>query len=112
MTANIRSIRFVRLSDYYAPLREVADAADGAGFKTFKDNCLFCHSLRGIGGNKGVRLLEEYNFSRAPERDFFRREFFAFHNKDNPDKQDVAQFVDGDKIKAIAVFLKAVQDAG
>ena len=64
MTANIRELKFVRLNDYYAPLEKALGNSSMAqeGFEIFKNNCLFCHSLKGIGGNKGERLIEAYGF--------------------------------------------------
>jgi len=112
MTANIRELRFVRLSEYYAPL-------DAAGLKSmhaqrggqvFKDNCLFCHSLKGVGGNKGTNLLDRYDFAKgAGGGPQFKKDFTAFHHKDNPDKQDMEQFVDEETLRRIVVFLRDIQ---
>lgn len=109
MTANIRELRFVRLEDYYAPLREIGQGTPALreGMEAFKDNCLFCHSVKGIGGNKGVRLLTAYDFSRAPDRERFKADFASFHGKDNPDKQNVQQFVTGTMLEKIIRFLAA-----
>jgi cytochrome c2 len=112
MTANIRELQFVRLSEYYAPLDKVALQSMHAdrGGKVFKDNCLFCHSLKGIGGNKGTRLLKAYNFAKgAGGGPQFKKDFTAFHNKDNADKQDMEQFVDSDTLRRIVVFLRELQ---
>ena len=51
MTANIRELRFVHLSEYYGPLDKVALKSMHAhrGGEAFKNNCLFCHSLKGVG---------------------------------------------------------------
>jgi len=113
MTANIRELRFVRLSDYYAPLDKMALLSMHAdrGGKVFKDNCLFCHSLKGVGGNKGVNLLKAYNFAKeAGGGPQFKKDFTAFHNKDNVDKQDMEQFVDSDTLRRIVVFLRETQN--
>ncbi|MFQ5672517.1 MAG: hypothetical protein ACE5G9_05430 [Nitrospinales bacterium] len=109
VTANIREIKFVRLEDYYAPLKNIVRTAPEveSGLRAFKDNCLFCHSLRGVGGNKGVRLLDTYNFSGALGRDRFRADFFAFHGKDNADKQNLEQFVTSEEVREIGRFLRA-----
>lgn len=108
MTANIRELRFVRLEDYYAPLREIslASASMKAGLRVFQDNCIFCHSLKGIGGNKGVRLLAAYDFSSRSGQERFRADFAGFHGKDNPDKQNIQQFVAGEALEKIIEFLK------
>ena len=113
MTANIRELRFVRLSEYYAPLDTVALKSMHAhrGGQAFKDNCLFCHSLKGIGGNKGTDLLKAYNFAKGADGPRFKKDFAAFHHKDNADKQDMEQFVDTDTLRRIVVFLREMQDS-
>ena len=110
MTANIRELRFVRLTNYYAPLDNLALKSVNAhlGAQTFKDNCLFCHSLVGIGGNKGRALLEAYDFSKKAEAPRFKKDFAAFHHKDNADKQDMEQFVRAQTLQDVVVFLREV----
>lgn len=111
MTANIRELRFVRLSDYYAPLDAVALKSMHAhrGGQVFKDNCLFCHSLKGIGGNKGTNLMKAYDFTKGADGSNFKKDFTAFHHKDNADKQDMEQFMNSDTLRRIVVFLREVQ---
>lgn len=112
MTANIRELSFVRLSDYYAPLDAVAFESMHAhrGGQAFKDNCLFCHSLKGVGGNKGTNLLKAYDFAKeAGGGPQFKKDFAAFHNKNNADKQDMEQFMDMDTLRRIVVFLREIQ---
>lgn len=111
LTANIRELQFTRLRDYYAPLRESAGGSSPEGYSSFKDNCLFCHSLMGIGGNKGVRLLESYDFSQPDDKNKFRQDFFAFHHKDNADKQNVEQFVSESQLESMMEFLREVNDS-
>lgn len=112
MTANISEIIFVKLKDYYAPLAKVTrkhpDTSEG--LRVFQDNCLFCHSLKGIGGNKGIVLLESYNFSKKKDVNQFLADFKAFHNKDNVDKQNVDQFVSESELIDIAEFLLKAGD--
>lgn len=110
LTANIRELRFAKLEDYYAPLLKVAGTPPQAGFSAFKDNCLFCHSLLGVGGNKGVQLLKRYDFFHADGKEHFRKDFSLFHHKDNPDKQNVDQFVSETQMEAIIIFLRRVKD--
>jgi hypothetical protein len=112
MTANIRELKFVWLNDYYAPLVKIAGTSPKAqeGLEVFKNNCLFCHSLKGRGGNKGVRLLEAYDFSYKSDQIRMRRDFRDFHNKNNPDKQDVEQFVTQKKLGRVIDFLKNFDD--
>ncbi len=114
LTANIRELKFVRLSDYYAPLKKVSETSEKAkqGFEVYKNNCLFCHSLKGRGGNKGIRLLDDYAFSKAAEQKKFLTDFKSFHHKGNADKQDVEQFVTTKKLRSVAEFLLAMQRSG
>ena len=108
MTANIRELKLVRLNDYYAPLEKIAGSSTKAqeGLEVFKNNCLFCHSLNGRGGNKGTLLLEVYDFSYKSEQMRMLEDFRDFHNKNNPDKQDVEQFVTYKKLNRIIDYLK------
>ena len=112
LTANIRELKFVRLNDYYAPLERIAGSSVEAreGLEVFKNNCLFCHSLKGRGGNKGVRLLEVYGFSNDGDRKKFLTDFKKFHHKDNSDKQDIEQFVNQEKLERIIDYLKNFGD--
>jgi len=114
LTANIRELQFVKLNDYYMPLKKVATISDEArqGFEVYKNNCLFCHSLKGRGGNKGVRLLDEYSFSKLEGQEKFLNDFKNFHDKGNVDKQDVEQFVTGDQLKTVMHFLLALKKGG
>jgi hypothetical protein len=113
MTANIRELKFVQLNEYYAPLEKVAGTSKKAreGLEVFKNNCLFCHSLKGRGGNKGVRLLEVYDFSKKFDQLRMLRDFRDFHNKHNPDKQDVEQFVTHEKLNRVMDYLKKLRSA-
>ena len=114
LTANIKELQFVKLNDYYMPLKKVAAISDEArqGFEVYKNNCLFCHSLKGRGGNKGVRLLDEYSFSKLEGQEKFLNDFKIFHDKGNVDKQDVEQFVTGDQLKTVVHFLLALRKGG
>ena len=111
MTANIQELRFVQLSDYYAPLDKVTHKSMHAhqGGQAFKDNCLFCHSLKGVGGNKGTDLLKAYDFAKGADGPQFKKDFAAFHNKSNADKQDMEQFVGTDTLRQVVVFLRELQ---
>jgi len=113
MTANIRELKFVRLNAYYTPLEKIARHSPEAreGLEVFKNNCLFCHSLKGRGGNKGVRLLQAYGFSNDVDRKKFLKDFKKFHHKDNPDKQDVEQFVNEGQLQQITDLLLQVQNS-
>jgi hypothetical protein len=59
LTANISELLFFRLADYYAPVTEIAEKFPESkkGLSIFQDNCLFCHSIRNVGGiTKYVQL--------------------------------------------------------
>jgi len=114
LTANIRELKIVSSSDYYAPIKKYTKISKeaGQGFEVYKNNCLFCHSLKGRGGNKGVRLLDEYLFSKLEEQEKFLNDFKSFHDKGNVDKQDVEQFVTGDQLKTVVHFLLALRKGG
>ncbi|CCQ91129.1 putative Cytochrome c [Nitrospina gracilis 3/211] len=111
MTANIRALRFVKLADYYAPIANKLpqDEKVQAGFSFFTDNCLFCHALEGVGGNKGARLLSAFDYRKKSDRTKFEAAFKAFHSPDNPDKQNMEQFVSGGELENVAAFLAALQ---
>ncbi|MEK9629558.1 MAG: c-type cytochrome [Nitrospinota bacterium] len=110
LTANIRELKFVRLSDYYSPLKKLSKISGEAekGFEVYKNNCLFCHSLRGRGGNKGIRINKKYQLSDLAEQKKFLKDFKNFHDKNNADKQDVEQFVTVDQLIQVMSFLRAV----
>ena len=111
LTANIRELQFVKLKDYYKPLRKVAAISNEArkGFEVYKNNCLFCHGLKGKGGNKGVRLLDAYLFPKNEDQKKFLSDFKSFHNKNNSDKQDVKQFVTDGQLEKVIDFLLAFE---
>ncbi len=106
MTANIRELRLVRLRDYYAPIDRIGKGA--AGLPLFKDNCLFCHSLMHVGGNKGVNLLQAYDVSTFGDHLRFTRDFSAFHNPAS--SQNLQQFVDESALEDILDFLQRVAE--
>jgi hypothetical protein len=110
LTANIRELKFVRLNDYYAPLKKNTGSSPKSqeGLEVFKNNCLFCHSLKGVGGNKGARLIDAYGFSNDADRKKFLADFKNFHHKDNADKQDVEQFVTDEKLQRIMDYLTVI----
>jgi hypothetical protein len=110
MTANIREIKFVRLKDYYAPLEKMLGnkLRSQEGFQVFKNNCLFCHSLKGRGGNKGGHLIKKYEFLDEAGRSKFLMDFKNFHNKNNNDKQDFQQFVTYEKLERIIDYLVVI----
>jgi hypothetical protein len=107
LTANIRELKFVRSSDFYGPLKNIAKVSKEAsqGFEVYKSNCLFCHSLKGRGGNKGVRLLQVYELAKVKDQKKLLKDFKSFHHKGNADKQDIEQFVTSNQLQRIMDFL-------
>ena len=67
---------------------------------------LFCHSLKGRGGNKGLRLLEAYDLTDESDRKRMLVNFKNFHHKNNLDKQDIEQFITQRKLERVVDFLK------
>ena len=51
-------------------------------------------------------LLEVYDFSYKSEQMRMLGDFRGFHNKDNPDKQDVEQFVTQEELNYVMGYLK------
>jgi hypothetical protein len=111
MTANIDELLFIRLADYYAPLTGIAEKFPESqkGLKVFQNNCLFCHSIKKVGGNKGIPLLSTYKFADAKDVARFQKDFAAFHNPKNEEKQNVDQFVTDEQLNDVGDFLKAAQ---
>ena len=107
LTANIREVSFVNRERYYAPLNAVVrrHPKTAPGWKLYQDNCVYCHSLGGVGGNKGGPLAARFDFARPEDRRRFERAFLAFH-QNNPDKQNVAQFLPPGALEALADFLQ------
>ncbi len=107
LTANIKGMVLVKLDEYYALLDRVANEhpETAVGLKHFKDNCVYCHSLKGVGGNKGGSLLKKFDFSNESDHEQFKKRFLGFHHKDNADKQNIEQFVDEKDLTKIAGFL-------
>ena len=111
LTANIRELKFVRSSDYYGPLIKIAKVSKETiqGFEVYKNNCLFCHSLKERGGNKGARLLQVYELEKETGQKKLLSDFKIFHHKGNADKQDVEQFVTRDQLQRVMDFLLALK---
>ena len=106
-TANINELRFVRLEDYYAPLDSLVLKNSHAkfGLDIFKDNCLFCHSIRQVGGNKGTFLLSAFDLRLDGEKNRFRDRFIEIHGESNISKQNMSQFLINDQLDYLLAFL-------
>ena len=113
LTGNIMELKFVRSSDYYGPLIKIAKVSKEAsqGFEVYKNNCLFCHSLKGRGGNKGARLLQIYELEKETGQKKLLNDFKSFHHKDNADKQNVEQIVTHDKLQRVIDFLLTLKES-
>ena len=107
LAANISELRFVKLANYYALLNHAVKKGSPAsvGLKIFKDNCLFCHSIKGVGGNKGGSLPEAFDFSSQSEQQRFKDTFFLVHREDNANKQNTEQFLLPGHLDALVDFL-------
>ena len=108
LTANIKELRFVSLPNYYAPIESLKLTSDvsKAGLKTFKDNCIFCHSINNVGGNKGGSLVDKYALSLDREKQRFTEVFLKKHGIDNEEKQNTKQFLTNNSLDAVLKFLQ------
>jgi len=109
-TANITELRFVRLADYYAPLEslDLRNAYAQFGLELFKDNCLFCHSIKKVGGNKGTSLLSAFDLMSGGGKNRFKEKFFKMHGRGNITKQNTGQFLTNDQFDALLEFLDEI----
>jgi hypothetical protein len=107
LTANITELRFVSLADYYAPLRTLSTGNPSIhfGLDIFKDNCLFCHSINNIGGNKGTSLLVRFDLGLDSEKNRLKDRFIEMHGGDNSNKQNMEQFLVNDQFDLLLEFL-------
>ena len=106
-TANITELRFVRLVDYYSSLYslDLRNAYAQFGLELFKDNCLFCHSINKVGGNKGTSLLSTFDLISDEGINNFKEKFFKMHGRDNNTTQNTRLFLTDDQFDALLEFL-------
>ena len=106
-TANITELRFVRLVDYYSSLYslDLRNAYAQFGLELFKDNCLFCHSINKVGGNKGTSLLSTFDLISDEGINNFKEKFFKMHGRDNNTTQNTGLFLTNDQFDALLEFL-------
>ena len=106
-TANITELRFVRLVDYYSSLYslDLRNAYAQFGLELFKDNCLFCHSINKVGGNKGTSLLSTFDLISDEGINNFKEKFFKMHGRDNNTTQNIGLFLTNDQFDALLEFL-------
>ena len=114
LTANINELIFVRLADYYAPLESLNLRSTYAqlGLDIFKDNCLFCHSINNVGGNKGGSLLNKFDLRLGMEKRRFKETFSIMHGTDNENKQNTNQFLTDDHFDSLLKFLHEMAASG
>ena len=107
LTANITELRFISLDEYYAPLNslDLENANAQLGLGVFKSNCLFCHSINKVGGNKGTSLLSSFDLTFRSEKKRFKDRFLEKHGRDNDTKQNMGQFIDNNQFEALLEFL-------
>ncbi len=110
LTANIKELRFVSLTNYYAPIEtpNLTSDVSKVGLKTFKDNCVFCHSINSVGGNKGGSLVDKYVLILDRVKQRFTEEFFKKHGIDNEEKQNTKQFLTNNSLDAVLKFLQDI----
>jgi len=110
LTANIKELRFVRLSDYYAPLESLSSKNTYArfGLGIFKDNCLFCHSINEVGGKKGTSLLRAFDLRLDSEKNRFKDRFLEIHGMGSINNQNMEQFLVNDQLDSVLAFLYEV----
>ena len=108
LTANIKELRFVSLTNYYAPIEtpNLTSDVSKVGLKTFKDNCIFCHSINSVGGNKGGSLVDKYSLTLKREKQRFTEAFLKMHGIDNEEKQNTKQFLTDNSLDAVLKFLQ------
>jgi hypothetical protein len=106
-TANINELHFVKLADYYSPLRSLSSGnlSTETGLDLFKDNCLFCHAINNIGGNKGTSLLAQFDLRLDSENDRFKERFLETHGENSNNKQNMEQFLVEDHLGLLLEFL-------
>ncbi len=111
LPANIKNLRYVRWKDYYRPITAVLkrhSKQGQVGFEAFGDDCLYCHSLKGIGGNKGGDLTKKFQFSSKSGQTGFVQAFGIKHyNKTQ--YSSVKEFLRIKKAEKIAEFLSVMQ---
>ncbi len=63
-----------RFADRYPGLTPAATSSAGVkrGFETFRERCLFCHSLRGHGGTSSFDLVSPRNVTRYLPAEYLR----------------------------------------
>jgi hypothetical protein len=108
-TANINELRFVRFADYYAPLKVfgLKNISAQFGLDIYKNNCLFCHSINKVGGNKGSSLLSGFNLNLDSEKKRFKDRFIAKHGASSS-SQNMSQFLVKDQFESLLAFLHEV----
>jgi hypothetical protein len=107
LTANITELHFISLAEYYAPLNSLVQGNTNVqfGLSVFKDNCLFCHSINNVGGNKGTSLLSSFDLTLGGEKKRFKDKFLEKHGRNNDTKQNMGQFIDDNQFEALLEFL-------
>ena len=110
LTANIKELRFVSLTNYYAPVEPKNLTSDISifGLETFKDNCIFCHSINNVGGNKGGSLIDKYELTLDREKQRFTEAFLKKHGINNDEKQNIKQFLTNNSLDAVLKFLQDI----
>jgi len=98
------------LTNYYAPVEPQNLTSDIStfGLETFKDNCIFCHSINNVGGNKGGSLIDKYELTLDREKQRFTEAFLKKHGINNDEKQNIKQFLTNNSLDAVLKFLQDI----
>jgi hypothetical protein len=111
LPANIKNLRYVRWEDYYKPIAAVLKKypkQGELGFEAYGDDCLYCHSLRGIGGNKGGDLTKKFQLSSQSGQNGFVQAFGIKHYSKGQ-YSSVEDFLHKKKARKIAEFLSIIK---
>ncbi len=112
LPANIKNLRYVRWESYYKPITTILkrySKQGQVGFEVFGDDCLYCHSLKGIGGNKGGDLTKKFQLSsKSGQRGFIQAFGIKHYNKGQ--YSSVQEFVLQKKAQKIAEFLNIIKN--
>jgi hypothetical protein len=110
LPANIKTLRYIRWDDYYRPISKIARAIPSVkiGFEAFTDDCLFCHSLKGVGGNKGGDLTKKFQLFSEQEQGLFAEAFIRKHYARSKNFA-IEDFLRKKKVNKIVKFLSIVQ---
>ena len=107
LPANIKNLRYAQWKNYYKPVTVVLQKSARkvqAGFEAFVNDCLYCHSLKGIGGNKGGDLTTKFQLALKSGQKRFVKAFGIKHYREGK-YASMGEFAHSKKAQKIAEFL-------